>query len=88
MRIRKIYYTSKFVRNFRCLSRNLQKKAAEKESVFRENPFHPSLKTHKLKGVLRNFYSFSVGYKYRIVFVFENGNEATFVDIGDHSIYR
>lgn len=88
MRIQDIFYTSKFARNFKSLPQKIQKKAVRKENIFRKNPFHSSLKTHKLKGSLRNFYSFSVDYKYRIVFTFENENEVTFIDIGDHSIYK
>ena len=88
MKIENIRYTSKFERNFKNLPRNVQKKAAEKEKIFRNDSRHPTLKTHRLKGPMREFFSFSVDYRYRIVFAFEDGNEATFVDIGDHSIYR
>jgi len=88
MKVKNIYYTSKFERSFRNIPRKVQKEAAAKEKVFRKNPFHPTLKTHRLKGPLRDFYSFSVDYRFRIVFAFENRNEVTFVDIGDHSVYQ
>jgi mRNA-degrading endonuclease YafQ of YafQ-DinJ toxin-antitoxin module len=88
MNAKTIYYTSKFGRNFRRLDRKVQIKAARKEKIFRQNPFDPRLKTHRLKGVWRDFYSFSVDYRYRIVFTFESRDKVTFVDIGDHSVYR
>lgn len=88
MGVKNIHYTSKFERSFKKLPRSVQKKAAEKEKTFREDPFNPILKTHRLKGPMRDFHSFSVNYRYRIVFAFEDGDEVTFIDAGDHSIYR
>ena len=49
------------------------------------NPFDPSLKTHKLKGDLSEFYAFSLTYEYRIICVFLVQNETiVLVDIGSH----
>ena len=49
------------------------------------NPLDPSLKTHKLKGELSEFYSCSLTYEYRIIFVFLIQNETIIlVDIGNH----
>jgi addiction module RelE/StbE family toxin len=49
------------------------------------DPFEPSLKTHKLKGELSEFYSCSLTYEYRIVctFLIQNGI-IVLVDIGSH----
>lgn len=88
MKIRKIYVTTKFSRNFKNLPVEIKRKAASSEIIFRSNPFDKRLKTHKLKGVLREFYSFSVGYRYRVLFSFENGDKVTFVDVGTHKIYQ
>lgn len=88
MRIGRIYYTSKFARNFKKLPVNVRGKAAEREKIFRKDPFDKRLKTHKLRGPLKDFYSFSIGYKYRILFSFEDKNEVTFIDVGTHQIYR
>lgn len=88
MKVKNIHYTSKFERNFKKLPRGVRKKAVEKENIFRKDPFHPILKTHRLKGPMRDFYSFSINYRYRIVFAFEDDSEVTFIDTGDHSIYR
>ena len=43
----------------------------------------PLLKTHKLGGGLRDCYSASISYEYRIVFIIEK-DSVCFIDIGDH----
>ncbi|MTJ47175.1 type II toxin-antitoxin system mRNA interferase toxin, RelE/StbE family [Dolichospermum sp. UHCC 0259] len=49
------------------------------------DPFDPSLKTHKLKGELSEFYSCSLTYEYRIVCVFLLQDETIIlVNIGSH----
>ncbi|NEO13214.1 MULTISPECIES: type II toxin-antitoxin system mRNA interferase toxin, RelE/StbE family [unclassified Moorena] len=40
-----------------------------------EDPFHPSLHTHKLKGDLSNIWSCSIDYSYRILFEFIENSE-------------
>lgn len=54
-------------------------------ALFMLDPFHPSLKTHKLSGKLKNLWSFSVEYDLRVIFYFEDKNSrAIFVYIGSH----
>ena len=49
------------------------------------NPYHPSLRIHKLNGKLRCCHSISITMKYRVVidFVIQN-NEIIPIDIGTH----
>ncbi len=49
------------------------------------NPQHPSLRLHKLRGGLCEFYSISINMEYRIVidFIIKN-DEIIPVDIGTH----
>jgi addiction module RelE/StbE family toxin len=86
----KIIYTSKFAREYKKLPSNIKSLAEEKEAVFRINPFDPNLKTHKLHGKLKDFWSFSVGYKYRIVFEISKGRKEAFYfhAAGNHDIYQ
>lgn len=85
----KIVYSSKFAREYRKLPNNIKDIAEEQETLFRENPFNPKLRTHKLKGKLREFLSFSIGYEYRIIFEFsKDKNTAYFHSVGDHDIYQ
>ena len=53
--------------------------------LFTSDPFHPSLKTHKLSGKLRGLWSYTVEYNLRVVFSFVDGSsKAIFVDLGTH----
>ena len=52
-----------------------------------EDPFHPLLKTHKLKGKLEGSWACSAGYDLRIIFEFVQyeGSEAILLEtIGTH----
>lgn len=65
----------------------MQEHAVITEKRFRENPFHPSLRTHQLQGKLKGLWSISITMNYRILFrPLENG-DILFVSIGTHSIY-
>ncbi|MBI2595004.1 MAG: type II toxin-antitoxin system mRNA interferase toxin, RelE/StbE family [Candidatus Colwellbacteria bacterium] len=83
-----IFYTSKFKREYKKLPKNVKLEAEEKAALFRKNPFHPSLDTHKLHGRLREFWSFSIGFKQRIVFEFGGKNITYFHSVGDHDVYQ
>jgi len=50
------------------------------------NPFHPSLRLHKLQGKLRIYHSVSINMKYRVVIDFViKEKEIILIDIGNHS---
>jgi mRNA-degrading endonuclease YafQ of YafQ-DinJ toxin-antitoxin module len=68
----KIYYSSKFAKEYKKLSSSVKKKAESVEKIFRKDPFSPQLKTHKLKGRLKDYWSFSIDYKCRVIFEFKN----------------
>ena len=83
-----IFYWPKFAKYFKKLPVEIQKKAVEKEKVFKKNPFDPRLKTNKLHGELSEYWSFSINYKIRIIFKFINKSTVGFYLIGDHDIYE
>jgi addiction module RelE/StbE family toxin len=83
----KIYYSSKFEKEYRRLPNKIKLLAEKKEKIFRLDLYSPSLKTHKLKGRLGDFWSFSIDYQYRILFEFAQNNEVWFLSVGTHSIY-
>ena len=66
----------------------VQKKAEEKEIIFRTNPFDSRLHTHKLHGHISDFWAFYVDQRYRIIFAFVEKGAVRFYAIGDHSIYE
>ncbi|PIV46067.1 type II toxin-antitoxin system mRNA interferase toxin, RelE/StbE family [bacterium (Candidatus Moisslbacteria) CG12_big_fil_rev_8_21_14_0_65_36_11] len=84
----RIYYSSKFEREYKKLPLKIKRKAEKQEKIFRKNPFDPRLKTHKLSGALKDFWSFLVDQKYRIIFEFANEKTIWFHSVGDHSIYQ
>ncbi|MFH1956778.1 MAG: hypothetical protein ABIJ28_03975 [Patescibacteria group bacterium] len=52
------------------------------------NPFDVRLKTHKLHGKYKNFWSFSISGSCRVIFKFANNEEVVFIDAGNHDIYN
>ncbi|MBI2436792.1 MAG: type II toxin-antitoxin system mRNA interferase toxin, RelE/StbE family [Candidatus Magasanikbacteria bacterium] len=82
-----IFYSPKFIKEYRRLPVQIQEMAEQKEKLFRFNPFDPRLKTHKLSGKLRGCWAFSINHNYRIIFTFESEKEIRFHTIGTHSIY-
>jgi len=83
-----IFYSPQFAREYRKLPIEVKEKAKNKEKIFRKDAFDPRLKTHKLKGRLSEFWSFSVDFRYRIIFKFQNNNKVRFYLIGDHLLYN
>jgi addiction module RelE/StbE family toxin len=83
-----IVYSSKFAREYKKLSEDIKDLAEQKETIFRQNPFDPKLKTHKLSGRLREFWAFSIDYKYRIVFEFASDDLVYFHAVGTHDVYK
>ncbi|KKS15906.1 MAG: Plasmid stabilization system [Parcubacteria group bacterium GW2011_GWB1_41_6] len=81
----RIFYSSRFLRSFKKLPKNIQDLFRVKESVFHRNPFDSQLKTHKLKG--SDEWAFLITYKIRAIFILK-GDIIILVNIGDHSIYR
>ena len=85
----KIIYSPKFEKKYKKLPANIKNIAIKQEALFRKNPFNSKLKTHKLKGKLKEFLSFSVDHRYRIIFEFTKNREmAYFHSIGNHDIYE
>ena len=87
MRIASIETMPLFERHYRKLPKKLKEVAKEREKLFRQDAFHPSLETHKLHGKDRETWAFSINQKYRIKFIFLPANAALFLDIGTHAIY-
>ena len=83
-----IRYKPSFVREFKKLPKAVQEEAFQKIALFSDVSTHGQLKVHKLKGKLKDFYSFSVTYSHRIVFMYEKKDVVVFLAVGDHDVYR
>lgn len=88
MRVLRSHTTPQFEKDFLDLSKALKIKARRKIKLFEENTFHNSLDIHKLKGILRNFWSFSIDDDCRVIFRFLSNQEAIYYRIGPHRIYK
>ena len=68
-----LIWSSAFSRELkRLIRRNPQLRGSIEQTLqqLTENPFHPTLKTHKLKGDLAEKWACSIDYSNRIVFKF------------------
>jgi len=54
--------------------------------IFKENIFDKRLETHKLKGNLRDYYAFSIGFSNRVVFKLLDDCGVYFLEIGSHDV--
>lgn len=84
----RVYLKPSFVRQFDALPPELQEEAVEKIELFEDPKQHRSLRVHKLKGALAEKYSFSVNFRYRILFEYESKKVVVLLAIGDHDVYR
>ncbi|MGK7946263.1 MAG: type II toxin-antitoxin system YafQ family toxin [Microcystaceae cyanobacterium] len=90
--MRELVWTANFTRQLKRLVRqNPQIKKTVEQTLERltNDPFDPSLKTHKLKGQLANKWSCSIDYSNRIVFQFMDNperktEEIVLLAIGSH----
>jgi len=80
----KIYTAPQFKKSVQKIPYRIQITFQKKLKLFRQDPFYPSLKTHKLSGKMRNHYSFSVTYSYRVLFKFLDENSVFLVNISAH----
>lgn len=83
----KIYYSSKFAKEYKRLSKRVKITAEKREKIFRANPFDHGLKTHRLSGKLKGYRSFSIDYSHRIIFEFAGKDIVWFHSVGTHAIY-
>lgn len=83
-----IVFSPTFIRKYKGFPPALQEEVKEKIALFRENPEHPFLRVHKLKGTLKGRHSFSVNYRYRIVFYYGTNKEAILLTVEDPAVYQ
>ena len=84
-----VVYTKSFLKQYSKLNLSLKIKTKKAIKQFQINPKDKTLKPHKLTGRLMNFYSFSVDYKYRIVFeINKKNNQIILLKVGGHEIYK
>jgi mRNA-degrading endonuclease YafQ of YafQ-DinJ toxin-antitoxin module len=88
-----VYSTQRFDRNLRRFIRrqpHLRERVEDIITQLADDPFHPELRLHALRGRLEGYHSASVDYSNRIVMVLEaRERRITLVAIGTHDeVYR
>lgn len=84
-----IFYTEEFKKRYKALPSVIKRKAERRLNLFKKNPFHPPLHTHKLNPRHLNVWTFYIDRDYRIIFKFKNAKTTIFVYAGHHKdIYR
>ena len=83
-----VHYKPSFVRSLKKFPPPLREEVLEKIELFKDTKNHKQLKVHKLKGALRGYYSFSVNYRFRVVFMYEKRNTVVLLAVGDHEVYK
>jgi mRNA interferase YafQ len=87
-----LVWTASFKRAFKQMARHrpqISSKAERTLQQLSEDPFHPALRTHKLKGKLAGSWACSVDYDTRTVFDFapnpdSNEEEILLLTVGTH----
>lgn len=84
----RVGYKTRFIHQFNDLDPRLQEEVLEKIELFKDRANHKQLRVHKLKGRLADCFSFSVNYRYRIVFGYLSKDEVALLGVGDHDVYK
>ncbi|NIA02010.1 MAG: type II toxin-antitoxin system mRNA interferase toxin, RelE/StbE family [Nitrospirae bacterium] len=83
-----VHFKPSFLKQFNKFSVALQDEIEEKIELFKKDPTHPSLKSHKLRGRLKGRFSFSVNYRIRIVFACLSKKDVVLLSVGGHDVYQ
>jgi len=86
--VNKIIYTETYIKRAKKFIKKHPEIISQYEKTLKLieiNPFHPSLRLHKLKGRLSDLYSVSINISYRICIDFIIQNKKIIpIDIGKH----
>ena len=83
-----IIFTKKYdkrAKKFFKKHQDLKMKYQKTVRLLQQNPYHPSLRLHKLQGDLKEYFSVSLDMEYRIIMDFIIIDEQIYlIDIGSH----
>jgi mRNA-degrading endonuclease RelE of RelBE toxin-antitoxin system len=77
-----VIFTERFVRAYDRLPEEIRKKVKKAIRLLDENPRHPSLRVHPIRGAA-NIYEARVDQKYRLSFEFD-GEKKTLRNVDNH----
>lgn len=88
----KIRFSPDFIKLLKKIKRtdkDLTTQISKQLELFQLHPQHPSLRTHKLSGKMKNRWSISLSRSLRIIYILLETDEAYFIAIGSHDkVYR
>ena len=88
MKIYRIQYSASYIKRARRFLKrhpDLKKQYEKTLQLLEVNPFHPSLRLHRLKGTLVDLHSVSINIQYRILLHFIIKEDVIIpVDVGTH----
>lgn len=78
-------YSRNFTKGLRRLQDKDRKRVRHTLTLFSEQPFHPSLRNHRLKGKRKDIRSIAAGFDLRILYREEGGHTVIFLlQVGTH----
>lgn len=83
----KITYTKRFEKHYQKLSQIEKAQIRKTVRLLSENPFHPSLRTKRIKGT-DSFLECSVNMDIRIIWYYESGQMILLLDVGHHDLIK
>ena len=78
-----ISYSKNFIREVKKLSKQQRQKLQERIEIFNENPLHPVIRNHALKGKYKAYRSIDVTGDIRALYL-QKEDEAIFDIVGTH----
>lgn len=84
----RVNLSPRFKRAYKKLPPRIQDDFDEKITIFTGSPYHPLLKTHKLKGKLQECLAFYLQEGYRVLFEFSGPDAVDLLHAGPHDIYE
>ena len=84
----KIHPSTRFKRSFKKIPSHVKKDFGEKIEIFKHQPFHPSLRAHKLNGNLSDYRAFYLCDGFRVMFEFVELDVALLINVGSHDQYK
>lgn len=84
-----ISFSAEFLGALKKLPASLQEETLQKVEEFKDRANHRRLRVHKLHGPYADCWSFSVNYRFRVIFIYLGKHKSAvgLVTIGDHSVY-
>jgi addiction module RelE/StbE family toxin len=79
-----VAYSKAFIKQAKKLSPELRQKLQDKIAIFRDNPLHPSLRNHALKGRYKEYRSIDITGDVRALYL-QQDKEVIFDAVGTHS---